>query len=280
MRLFYFRVCFLFLLCFVMIACQQKPTSLEGYVDADYTYISSNFSGNLIELFAKRGSQVEMGQALFELDTQPEKAELTNAQANVDHATEQIKQKQIELDFNKNLFERYQKLLKTNGVSREEFDAIQNKYLNAEANLKLGEANKLATEATLERARWAYQNKIIASPIAGIVYDTYYTKGELVAATHPILSLVSPRNKKIVFYSPETLLNHFPLNKEVMIKCDDCRTPIQVTISYVSPQAEYTPPVIFSEKARTKLIYRIEAKSTDSQFLQLHLGQPITVRVP
>ena len=60
--------------------------------------------------------------------------------------------------------------------------------------------------------------------------------------------------------------------------CDSCPPDLTGTISFISPQAEYTPPVIYSESSRAKLVYRIEARPPPKQAFLLNPGQPVVVR--
>jgi HlyD family secretion protein len=280
MRLNYFlHVISLGVLSIFLSACQQKTTPLQGYVDADYTYLSSNFSGSLAQLLVARGNQVTKGQSLFVLDAQPEEAQLQSAQARANQAADQLKQQQADLDYQTTLFNRYQKLLKTGGVSHEEFDTVQNNYRNAQAALSSFEANMRALKAELAQAQWTKSTKVVTAPVSGYIYDTYYTVGEIVPAEHSVLSLLTPDNLKIVFFAPEPLLSNLRLNQQVKITCDGCRKAIPATINYISSQAEYNPPNIYSEDTRTKLIYRIEASPIATAFLQLHPGQPVSVNL-
>lgn len=47
---------------------------------------------------------------------------------------------------------------------------------------------------------------------------------------------------------------------------------LRVEVSYVWPQAEYTPPVIYSRETREQLVYRIDAKPISYQPYRLHPG--------
>jgi HlyD family secretion protein len=49
------------------------------------------------------------------------------------------------------------------------------------------------------------------------------------------------------------------------------------TVSYISPHAEYTPPVIYSRESRSKLVLMIEAVFDPSHSSELHPGQPVDV---
>ena len=56
------------------------------------------------------------------------------------------------------------------------------------------------------------------------------------------------------------------------------RADLAATISFISPQAEYTPPVIYSESIRAKLVYMVEARPSPEQAASINPGQPIAVR--
>jgi len=63
-----------------------------------------------------------------------------------------------------------------------------------------------------------------------------------------------------------------------VVVCDNCPADLAATISFISPQAEYTPPVIYSESIRAKLVYLVEARPLPEQAAMINPGQPIAVR--
>ena len=65
---------------------------------------------------------------------------------------------------------------------------------------------------------------------------------------------------------------------EVALVCDNCPTDLKALISFISPQSEYTPPVIYSESSRSKLVYLIEARLPPDKAILLNPGQPVAVR--
>jgi HlyD family secretion protein len=68
------------------------------------------------------------------------------------------------------------------------------------------------------------------------------------------------------------------MGRPVSFTCDGCPADLTATIIYVSPRAEFTPPVIYSQTARTKLVFLIEARpqSVPAQ-VALAPGLPVTV---
>ena len=92
------------------------------------------------------------------------------------------------------------------------------------------------------------------------MHDTLYSEGEWVAAGNPVVSLLPPGNLKLRFFVPETAVGALKLGQAVRAACDGCSAPIAAKISYISRQAEFTPPVIYSREQRAKLVFLIEAR--------------------
>ena len=84
----------------------------------------------------------------------------------------------------------------------------------------------------------------------------FFRAGEVVNAGQPVLSLLPPQNLRLRFYVPEPVLATFALGQTVAVACDSCPAGIEAKVSFISREAEYTPPVIFSEQERAKLVFR------------------------
>jgi HlyD family secretion protein len=53
--------------------------------------------------------------------------------------------------------------------------------------------------------------------------------------------------------------------------------PLNAKLSFIAPQSEYTPPVIYSQENRSKLVFMIELRFEDAVAAKLHPGQPVDV---
>ena len=60
-------------------------------------------------------------------------------------------------------------------------------------------------------------------------------------------------------------------------RCDGCTDDLSGTISFIAPQAEYTPPFIYSESTRVKFVFLAESRPPKAQAALLNPGQPVTV---
>src|SRR5690606_26382067 len=113
-----------------------------------------------------------------------------------------------------------------------------------------------AAEAALALAREALADRTVAAPAAARVDRIYLRAGEYAAAGQPVLSLLPPANVKAVFFVPEPELSALSPGDTVTLACDGCGVGLRGVVSHIAAQAEFAPPVIYSEDARARLVFR------------------------
>jgi HlyD family secretion protein len=314
----FFLICFALAALTILAGCsRQAPNRVQGYVEGEFVYVASPFAGSLEALHVQRGTQVKAGDLLFALDSSPEKAARDEAKRRVDQAranledakkskrpTEiesieaQLRQARSALTFSEKEFERQEKMIRNPGVTAEQDferarsarDQDSQRVAQVEADLKtaqLGsridqiaaaEANVRAMEAALAKAEWDLSQKRQAAPQAALVFDTLYREGEWVAADRPVVALLPPQNIKVRAFVPEPWVGKIRIGDRVQIFVDGLIEPLIGKVSFISPQAEYTPPVIYSRESRSKLVFMIEAVFDPKTAANLHPGQPVDVQ--
>ena len=135
-----------------------------------------------------------------------------------------------------------------------------------------------AAQAALAMTEWRLSQRRVTAPTAARVADVLARPGETMAAGAPVVSLLPPANIFVRFFIPEIDLATIHRGDRVAIACDSCPADLTGTVSFISPQAEYTPPVIYSEESRAKLVIMIEARPPPERASLLNPGQPVTVR--
>jgi HlyD family secretion protein len=110
-----------------------------------------------------------------------------------------------------------------------------------------------------------------------LIYDTFFVEGEWVPAGRPVVSLLPPGNIKLRFYVPEAVVGGLRVGQAVKVSCDGCGAPLAAAVSYVSPAAEFTPPIIYSRETRAKLVFLVEARPEAKDATRLKPGQPVDV---
>ncbi|MCE0499071.1 MAG: HlyD family efflux transporter periplasmic adaptor subunit [Methylacidiphilales bacterium] len=223
---------------------------VQGYVEGEFVYVSSQLAGPLQTLNVYRGTKVKAGDPLFELDRTVEKAALDQAVAS--------------LKFSEKDFERQEQLALTPGSA-------------SERDLQLAREVRDQDTQRLAQAQWNYDNKLQSAPQTGLVFDTLYREGEWVDAGHPVVELLPPQNIEVRAFVPETQIGRIHPGDSVQVFVDGVKDPFKGTLRYIFPQAEYTPPVIYSEESRGKLVFMVEVDFDPEIAAQLHPGQPVDV---
>jgi HlyD family secretion protein len=108
----------------------------------------------------------------------------------------------------------------------------------------------------------------------------FFRQGEYVQAGQPVVALLPPANIKLRFFVPESELAALKLGQAIRVRCDGCGAPVVATLSHIASQAEYTPPVIYSNSQRARLVFMVEAKPEPADAARLHPGQPVDIERP
>ena len=288
-----------------------------GYVETDYVRVSSTAGGRLASLNVERGQSVTQGALIGKFDdtferAQVEEAEARLAQANAQAVDLEIGRRPPEIDviesqkrqavaqatLSRAQAER-QKALLANGVaSREAYDQAVMASARDDARVKeldgqitvaklttgrdqaiaAARAAVQAAQSSLAQANWRLSERSLFAAAAGTISDIIYRPGEVVAAGGPIALIISPNYTKARFYVSQADLSRFTLGTAVNISCDGCKQPIAANVTYIAPDAEFTPPVIYSDTARTKLVFLIEARAAGGN-LPIQPGQPVSVTI-
>jgi HlyD family secretion protein len=311
-------LCFLLLLAFLINSCSQTPQDyFQGYIEGEYVLVASPIGGRLDSLTVSRGQNVARGEPLFVLEHAREEALVSEAERGVAKAENiladlnkgkrpseisaveaRLEQTRASSALSRDEFERRQLLFRTDSIPQEELDRARtemerNASLVAEVNAELATAqlgarpdlqdaarsDLDAARSRLQQARWQLDQKSQAAPAAGFVFDTFFSEGEFVPAAYPVVSLLPPVNVKIRFFVPEEVLAGLAIGAKVSVSLDGRKDSLQADITYISPQAEYTPPVIYSRDTRAKLVFMIEAAPDSNTAAGLHPGQPVDVRL-
>lgn len=296
--------------------CEQRDEDkVQGYVEGEYVNVASPVAGTLQDLQVAQGAWVKTGEPLFELEGTPQKdardeavQRLIQARASLDDLRKgkrpseiqtieaQLQQARAVLSLAEKEFSRQEGLLQSDATTvqasdqaRSSLDQSRQKVIQIEAELetaRLGarsdqiaaaEANVQALEAALAGAEWQLSQTRQAAPKGGLVFDTLYRAGEWVAAGRPVVSLLPPENIKVRAFIPEPRIATVHAGQEVRVLVDGLAEPVVGRVSFISPRAEYTPPVIYSRQSRNKLVFLVEAVFDPNVAVNLHPGQPVDV---
>jgi len=299
-------------------ACgDADPGGYSGYVEGEYVRVASPFAGELTLLQVKRGDTVASGAPLFALEQDNEKAAREEAQARVrqaeakladlnkgkrpqelESARAQLAQAEANLRLSTAELKRSQELLASGFISAAKLDEVRSAEQRDQARVNQLKADlavaRLAARPdeiaaasaeakgardALAQAEWRLQQKSQTATQTGLVADTLYQQGEWVPAGSPVVSMLPAQNVKVRFFVPESRLGALRVGQAVRIRCDGCAQPVEATLTFIAPEAEYTPPVIYSRENRAKLVFMVEARPRAEQAMSLHPGQPVVAEL-
>lgn len=297
----------------LLAGCGGDEPRLQGYVEVELVRLAPSQAGRLQALLVQRGDTVQPDQALARLDATPEGAALTQATAERQRAEATardlasgerpdeiavIRARLAQAESSRQLAERQLRRLRgvhdKGFVSQDDLDRQQTLQEEAAARvaelraaLKTAElaarsAQRDAARAGIEASRageslnrWRLDEKTLHAPEAGRIEQVYFRPGEWVNAGQPVLDLYSPAHLKLRFFVPQATLPRLKPGMQVAVHCDGCRDGLRATIRFISAQAEFTPPVIYSREQRQKLVYLVEAAPTAPEALRA--GQPVDI---
>jgi len=295
----------------------RGPEEWQGYAEADFVKVGPTQQGLVTAVHVQRGDRVVKGAPLFDQDDTMDRAavdqashltqqardqlanlqgpakptEIAQAEASLNDATAARGKVQADLQRNETLLASGSATKQVVDQERADLASAEAKIAAAEAAVKqaqapLGRADEIVAQASavevadaaLAQARWRLAQRSVAAPVAGLVADVLARPGETLQAGAPVVSLLPPENIFIRFFVPEPSLVHVHPGDAVALTCDNCPPDVIGVVSFVSPQAEYTPPFIYSESTRGKFVFLAEARPKREQAPLFNPGQPVTVK--
>jgi HlyD family secretion protein len=298
--------------------CSPADTErFGGYAEAEFVYVGPLLAGRLQAVNVERGQRVEAGATLFQLEPDPEAYERATAAARAEQAAaqasdlrkgrradeiraieQQLAQAKAALVLSTAELTRSTALIQQGFLSpnrRDELRAardrdaarvgeVQAQLAVARAAARPDEiaaaaAAQRAAESDLELTRWREQQTRGVAPKAATVHDVMYRAGEWVAQGAPVAALLPDGAVKVRFFVPQAALSQLAPGDTVQVGCDGCPPDLTARVQFVATQAEFTPPVIYSNESRSKLVFMVEARPQGEAARTLRPGQPIDVRL-
>lgn len=296
-----------------LVSCSKPEHRFQGYVEGENIFLSLPYSGKLIHMSVIRGQRVKKGELLFTLDPKPQiymhrqaiasslqaqytladlikprrPPEIAAIEAQILQAEAQISLAAIRVKRNSILYEKKVMDKDTLDAAVEHLQEVQALKTQYEANLalaKLGARSDLiaAQKSDLKgmhskeaEVNWERQQKIEYAPADGIIYDTYFRVGEFVGVERPVLSLLTHKNTRIEFFVPLDSMRTLYVGEKITYTYENSKDAYAAVISYISPEAEYAPPLVYSRENSDKIVFRVKAQVRDSH--QLFPGEPVIV---
>lgn len=245
----------------------------NGRIEANEVDISVKYTGRVMDIFADEGDMVEPGQQLVQMDTIELQARLDRSTADLNQGIEALKEAEIQLTkarndqaYAKQQYDRAVKLLRENVVSQSHVDELRNARDAANTAVQAAEARLRTLGKGIEAYRASVrqieaeitESQLIA-PVLGRVLYRLAQKGEVLGTGGKVMTLLDLSNVYMEIFLPAADAGVLAIGSEAKIVLDiapDLIIPARVT--FVSPQAQFTPKQIETRSERDKLMFRVK----------------------
>ena len=214
--------------------------------------ISAKIMGTVRSVHVKEGDRVHTGDLLVSIDNRQVSAQFAQAQAAVSEATqgaaaaESAKEAaRAGADLATATYERFQKLLADESVSRQEFDEVTARYQQAKAALKQAQemvaaahARVRQAESGLKAASVTNKDAAVTAPFDGIIKDKLIETGDLASPGRPLLSIESETGLEMAVDLPETLFGSVEVGRPITIHIPANNLTLTGQVSAVSLSAD------------------------------------------
>ena len=140
-------------------------------------------------------------------------------------------------------------------------------------NLGLSAGGRVVAVALTRGAQAAAGD--VAFRLDARVEDVLFRAGEVVAAGQPVVRLLPPGNIVVRAYLGAAR----SAGATAGLGCDGCGAAATATIAFVSGEATYAPPVLYSREGRDKLTFLVELRPDAATAARLRPGQPVEIRL-
>ena len=297
----------------------KNVISSSGTIETVEVNVASKVAGQVLSLSYKEGARVAQGDLLAVIDHASLDIQLRQAEAGVRLAeaqlallvkgarSEDIRQAEAALTQADSAFKvagddatRMRELFKTGSVTSKQRDDAEARLTVATAQRSsgaeaLGKLRRLArpeeiqaAEARLAQARAGAEllaktisDCTITAPAGGIVTHKAVEAGELVMPGATVVTLADLDSVYVMIYVTELEIGRIKLGDGVEVRIDAFpERAFPGKITYISPQAEFTPKNVQTKEDRVKLVFgvKVEIENKDG-LLKPGLPADAVVRV-
>lgn len=288
-----------------------------GTIESTNVIVSSRNTGEINSILFTEGERVNAGDTILIIDHEALEYQLDQAlageqiaQAQLDlmlkgARSEDIKQaeemmKQSEVNFNsaKNDFERYKQLWESKSISKKQFedmtaryDVALAQYNSAKENyqkvkkifrpeeIEQAKGNVKKAKASVDLLKKSIHDSYVTSPLSGFIVKKFVEVGETVTPMSSLFKVSNLSTVDLVIYVSEVELGKIKLGQKAEVSIDTYPDrKYEGKVTYISPEAEFTPKNVQTKDERTKLVFAVKI-TVDNKNFDLKPGMPADAKI-
>jgi HlyD family secretion protein len=261
----------------------------NGQIEAVQVDIAARTGGRVAEVLVREGEMVMPGDVLVRMDTRLLEAQMARAEAEIARAESDVAaavaivaQSEARLIFAEQELNRTRELAERGVVSQEQLDSRLSEARVAQANLSSAEASETAQRrrvdaavASLREVTTQIEDSELLSTVRGRVLYRLAEPGEVIGSSATALVVVDLSEVYMEFFLPSTQAHQVAIGGEARIVLDILGFGAPATVSYVSPQSQFTPRSVEIQDERENLMFRIRVR-VPQELVEVRVEQVLT----
>jgi HlyD family secretion protein len=246
----------------------------NGRIEAVQIDISTRIAGRVKEISAKEGDLVQPDQTVALIDTAQLRAQLLKAQADIASAQSEvasaqasIAQAKAQLLLAEQELSRTKQLVAKGHTSKETYDTSVSNRTVAKANVAVAEATLVSRQRGVDAKRASaaeiqtqIDDGLLKAPAMGRVLYRLAEPGEVISAGGKVLTLINLADVYMEIFLPSAQAHRVSVGSEARIKLDIADFAVPGTVSFVSPESQFTPKQVETASEREKLMFRVKVR--------------------
>lgn len=247
----------------------------NGRIEATEVDIATKFAGRLRSVLVREGDAVVSGEIVATMDTSELRAELEGADARLQQAVASLQysqavaaQRRSDLNYARLELKRLKTLRAHGHVSEESVDRASNAAASALAALNAAQGQVSAATAGIAAAKAAVArinvnltDSKLKTPVSGRVLYRLSEPGEVLASGGKVLTVVDMSDVYMTIFLPAAQAGRLRIGSEARVTLDAApHVVIPATVTFVSPQAQFTPKEVETHSEREKLMFRVKVR--------------------
>ncbi|HEX6179432.1 MAG TPA: HlyD family efflux transporter periplasmic adaptor subunit, partial [Thermoanaerobaculia bacterium] len=264
-----------------------------GNVETTEVVVSAEAAGRITSLSVSDGARLNAGQVVgsievttVTLEEQQVQAQRTATASRLSEIAQQIDALAVQRDIARRSYERTRRLFEQRAATAQQLDQTERDYrvLGEQIEAARAQAETLRLELGAADARIAQVQERVAkgrivNPVSGTVLATYARAGEMTQPGQPLYRIANLAAMEVRAYVTETQLARVRVGQAARVSIDvgkEERDVIDGTVTWVSPDAEFTPTPIQTREERADLVYAVKIRVANPNGM-LKIGMPAEV---
>lgn len=245
----------------------------NGRIEAVQVDIATKYNGRIEQVLAKEGKLVAPNEVLCQMDITEMTADLQKSQSqrlkaaeDVERAAAEVVQKEAAYTLAEKSFARAETLKRNKAIADQDYDESRARRDSSEAAVQVAKAGlrsaeqaSAAAEADVRRYEAQIHDMTLKSPVQGRVLYRLAEPGMVLGAGGKVLTVLDLSDIYMEIFLPSQEAARTRIGSEARIVLDVApQYAARAKVSFVSPEAQFTPKQVETRSERDKLMFRIK----------------------